>query len=150
MSETRIPRSFGGRGRPARERGQSLVEFALVLPILLVLFLGIMEFGGAWRTYQVVTNVSREGARRAVIRTATEADVRDEITRILTSAGLDPSLADVLIDDGAGFGSEASVRIEYPYSITLVGPILNLLCEGGCGVSFGTITLSSESVMRNE
>ena len=38
------------RGR--RDRGQSLIEFALVLPMLLVLFFGIIEFGNAWRIYQ--------------------------------------------------------------------------------------------------
>ena len=147
---TRFRQSFVRRGRPVREEGQSLAEFALVLPIFLVLLLGIVEFGGAWRAYQVVTNVAREGARRTVLRTSTEPAVRAEIEGILARSGLDPTKATIVIDEGSGTGTDATVRVDYPYSITFVGPILNLLCEDGCGVSFGTITLSSETVMRNE
>jgi Flp pilus assembly protein TadG len=57
------------RRRPAaaRARGQSLVEFALVLVPLLVLVLGIIQFGLIFNSYVTVTNAAREGARSGTI-----------------------------------------------------------------------------------
>ena len=51
----------------ARGRGQSLVEFALVLPIFLLLFFVVMDFGTAIFTYNSLTNAAREGARLAIV-----------------------------------------------------------------------------------
>ncbi len=53
------------RGRS--ENGAQLVEFALVLPLLLLVMLGIAEFGFIFQRYEVVTNAAREGARLAVL-----------------------------------------------------------------------------------
>lgn len=63
-------------------KGQSMVEFALVLPIMLLLLLGIMEFGFIFHEYLVVTHAAREGARDASLG-ATDAEVR---TLVLTAA----------------------------------------------------------------
>lgn len=49
-------------------RGQDLIEFALVLPLLLLLLTGIMEFGLAVMAYNTVANAAREGARYGVVR----------------------------------------------------------------------------------
>lgn len=46
-----------------RERGQSLVELAIMLPILLIILLGIIDFGRVFYAYVTITNASREGAR---------------------------------------------------------------------------------------
>src|SRR5450759_2456703 len=48
-------------------RGQSLVEFALVLPLLLLILLGIIQFGFIFNTQVTITNAAREGARAATI-----------------------------------------------------------------------------------
>lgn len=48
-------------------RGQALVEFALILPILLLLIVGAMEFGLIIHQYMVVTEAAREGARSAAV-----------------------------------------------------------------------------------
>lgn len=50
------------------ERGGAMVEFAIVVPLLMLFVMGIVEFGRAWNTYQVITDAAREGARRAVVR----------------------------------------------------------------------------------
>ena len=60
------------RGLHADERGAAMVEFALVVPLLLVLLVGIFEVSHAWQNYQVLTDAAREGARRAVIRDGAE------------------------------------------------------------------------------
>ena len=57
-----------------RNRGQAIVEFALVLPIFLLLVLGSMEFGLVFHQYQIVTSASREGARVATLG-GTDAEV---------------------------------------------------------------------------
>ena len=55
-------------GRRQRTRAQSMVEFALVLPMLLLLIVGIIELGYALFVYVEVQNAAREGARAAAVR----------------------------------------------------------------------------------
>ena len=55
------------RPRRGEGRGQSLVEFALVLPLFLLLFMVVMDLGTAVFTYNSLTNAAREGARLAVV-----------------------------------------------------------------------------------
>ena len=59
---------MAGRGLSSR-RGQSAVELALVLPLLMVVIFGAVEFGTAMYDKQVVTNASREAARAAIVGT---------------------------------------------------------------------------------
>lgn len=142
-----------------RERsGQALVEFAIVLPLLLLLLVGIIELAGAWRTLQVITNASREAARTAVVPLSSAADVQDILDNYLTSGGLDPAQATVVYrcDEDAGLcpglarsGRITGVELSYPYTFRSLGPLLNLAC-GGCGTGWGTIPLRSVTVMRNE
>ena len=47
------------------ERGQTMAEFAVVLPILVVLLFGIMQFGIAFNNYVTLTDAARAGARKA-------------------------------------------------------------------------------------
>ena len=63
-----VPASLaGGAGAARREAGQELVEFALILPLLLLLFLGIIEFGRAILAYNTIANAAREGARYGIV-----------------------------------------------------------------------------------
>ena len=65
------------------EDGAQLVEFALVLPLLLFVVLGIAEFGFIFQRYEVVTNAAREGARMAVLPGYDSAGAEDAIrTRV--------------------------------------------------------------------
>jgi Flp pilus assembly protein TadG len=71
---------------PARvrsEAGAELVEFALVLPLLLLIFGGIVDFGLLLQRQQVVTNAAREGARLAVLPGYTTADVQARVTQFV-------------------------------------------------------------------
>lgn len=54
-------------GRPDPDRGQALVEFALILPILLILLLGLLDVGRAVAAYNSVSNAARSGARVAIV-----------------------------------------------------------------------------------
>lgn len=134
------------------ERGQVLVEFVLVLPILLVLVIGIIEFASAWRVSQTITNVAREGARYAVVAqgpsTGDEGEVVDSVRNWLNDAGLDGSSATITAVLSADSGDPDEVTIEYPYEFIFFGPVLNMI--GGDGSNFGTITLATKTSMRNE
>jgi Flp pilus assembly protein TadG len=57
------------------ERGAALLEAAITIPIILLVSVGIFEFGRAYQTWQVLTNAAREGARLAVIDGSTDAAV---------------------------------------------------------------------------
>ncbi|MFN2384205.1 MAG: TadE/TadG family type IV pilus assembly protein [Gemmatimonadota bacterium] len=132
-------------------RGQSLVEFALILPVLLGLIIGIYEFGRAWNVYQVLTNAAREGARLAVIPTSTESQVISTIEDGLDRAALDPSEGSISLEGmGDGTGTPATVALEYPYQFTFLGPIVAFLGDGSGETPPGSITLSTTVVMRNE
>lgn len=136
-----------------------MAEFAIVVPLLLLLLVGVVEFGSAWRSYQVVTNTAREGARITVVANqASYEEVRDEISHRLTGGGLDPDLATVEIhcetgvDDecfnGAARGESTEVRISYPYTFLFLRPIANWV--GGNEDFPGSVTMATAIVMRNE
>ena len=129
-----------------------MVEFVLVLPILLVLVIGIIEFASAWRTSQLNTNIAREGARWAVVAggpgPGDEATVEDSVRTLLSNAGLDGSAATVTATLGSDSGDPDQVRIEYPYEFIFFGPAMKLMTGGGG--QYGQITLVASSSMRNE
>lgn len=55
------------RARWSDESGAELIEFALALPLLLLVGLGVLDFGRLFQRYEVVTNAAREGARVGVL-----------------------------------------------------------------------------------
>jgi Flp pilus assembly protein TadG len=151
------PTATGPLARLQDRSGQSLAEFVLVGPILLLLAFAIIEFGFAFRTHQIVTNVAREGARVAVLTEATDGDVRDAVASRLRSAGLDPALADIEIRcdaevgmctglDRTGRGSE--VEVAYPYRFIVLGGLVKI--AGGGDDNLGQVSLRGRSLMRNE
>ena len=60
------------------ERGAAIIETALTLPILLLVAVGIFEFGRAYQTWQVMTNAAREGARVAVLPNPEATDAAED------------------------------------------------------------------------
>lgn len=141
-----------GRADPLRgSSGQSLAEFALVVPMLLLLVIGMVEFARGWMVKQVITNVAREGARLAVLPSSTQAQVAARIDSLLTDSGINPGNASVTLSvcDGTGCtGQPDVVQVQVPYQFTLVAPVLSLVCGGSCPL--GTVNLTSTSRMRNE
>src|SRR5438132_12269139 len=67
-------------------RGAAAVEFAIVLPVFVILVFGMIEYGRMVMVQQVITNASREGARRAVLDGATTSSVQTAVTSYLTNA----------------------------------------------------------------
>ncbi len=104
---------------PARVRSQAgaeLVEFAMVLPILLLVFGGIVDFGLLLQRQQVVTNAAREGARLAVLPGYTAADVQARVTQFVreginnSTAAPVAALTTVTLTPGSGPAFQAAQR----------------------------------------
>src|SRR5690606_17088398 len=116
--------------------GQALAEFALVLPILLLLIAGIIEFGRAFHIQQVVTDAAREGARAAVVQQA-GVDLDSAMAIMgnrLLSNGIDTAGATLDIGPAGSFrstGELMTARVVVPYSMGFLGAIATFF--GGDG-----------------
>lgn len=95
-------------------RGAAVVEFAVVAPLLFLLLFGMIEFGRMVMVQQVLTNASREGARRAVLDGATTASVTAAVQEYLSSGGIGGATVTVDPDPpgSAGYGEPVSVTVE--------------------------------------
>ena len=128
-----------------RDRGQALVEFALVAPILLFLLLGIVDMARAWNSFQVLTDAGREGARRSVVDNgSTVQEVRDVIKQAAARAGLVVTDADITVAEGAGRGDPTTVTVQYGHELKWVGWALGLVGADR------TINFNVVSTMRRE
>jgi hypothetical protein len=131
-------RRFGVRS----PRGQGLVEFALILPILLILLLGILDFGRAVAAYNSVSNGARTGARVAIVNQDLDA-----ITDAVESEAFGLDSVEVVFDDNVEM--EASCpQIDCIISVTVsteYGPATPIFSN-----LVGSITVSSESRMPIE
>ena len=134
------------------DRGSELIELALVLPILLFIIAGIVDFGFLFQRYEVVTNAAREGARIAVLPGYdTDANVTARVQQYLTSSGLSntpvvtrtPSSQTL---PGGLIVQTVQVQVDYPSGFSFIGPIAGMV--GGSG--WNTITLRAISTMRYE
>lgn len=136
--------------KPGRDqRGQALVEMAILLPILLVLLVGVVELGRAWNVRQVLTHAAREGARIAVVPAGTGEGALDAVTLRLQDAAVDADECDIDIEgiDG-GAGTATTVTVSCPYRFLFLAPIVPLI--DGDGSIPGTMTLTATATMRNE
>jgi Flp pilus assembly protein TadG len=160
-----------GASRLRDERGAAAVEFALVLPLLVVILFGILEFGRALHISHVVTDAAREGARRAVVRDGQnkQTTVPDVVQARLASAGLtwNRSLTGyaascagwtlpagsttAIVVSGCGWGgtagTDARVAIRAPFPFEILRPLLRVLPGSS---TLNPVTLTGNLVMRNE
>jgi Flp pilus assembly protein TadG len=133
------------------DEGQNLAEFAILLPLLLFVLIGVFEFGRAWNVYQVVVNAAREGGRVASlpIGFANADSVEARVETYLASANLDTDAAVVSYTDvDGGTGTIATVTVQVPYDFQFVGPLAQMLVPASA--LGGDIVLESTVQMRNE
>jgi Flp pilus assembly protein TadG len=110
--------------RARSEDGQAVVEFALVIPLLCVLVLGIVQMGIAFNHYLTITDAARVGARKAVVSRLGGSTVDDATQAVKDAAGsLDTSKLEVTVTstDWTEPGSEVVVTAKYPYEVNLLG-----------------------------
>ncbi len=137
------------------ERGQALLETAMTMPLVLLVFVGIFEFGRAYQTWQVVSNAAREGARVAVLPYAAGGAASTRVMAYLESGQISsPSSASVAvtteaIDIGGGATAPASrVTVAYPFTFMVLQPIAQLVVRGS--TTGAPLTMTASAVMRNE
>ena len=132
--------------RTKGQRGVALVEFALVLPVVAVLLIGILEFGVIMFDKNDVTEAARDGARQAAVNAGGSNAVCSASNNWLGAAcNLAPSGSQICVralDGNVAIGSQVRVRVTYQYNwISAIGSALT----GG-----SPLTLSGTSIMRIE
>ena len=137
------------------ERGAELIEFALVLPLLLLLVLGIVDFGFLFQRLEVVTNAAREGARIAVLAGYTTADVQDRVNDYMLEGGVpiapgnpvvNVNTVNLSVPSSPGTTISAKqVQVSYSHTYMFLSGLLQLF-----GGSFSSVPLKATSTMRAE
>jgi Flp pilus assembly protein TadG len=137
--------------RLTQEKGAELIEFALVFPLLLLVVVGIMDFGLLLRQYEVLTNAAREGARVAVLPGYAPADVQARVNQYLVASGMAAAPTPPVVsppqavDVGGACITLTGVTVSYPYNFLFLGGI-----GGYFGGSYTSTTLSATASMRYE
>ncbi len=109
-----------------RRRGQGLVEFALVVPILLLLVLGVVELGRAWMTKNIMTGAAREAARVYVVPDGGQATADARAKEVLASGGITMSPSDNVSFTDNGAYSTCTVTITHNFQAIFGGFIPGL------------------------
>lgn len=148
------------RNKDKSQEGQAIIEFALVLPILLLVLGGIIEFGILFYNKQVISNASREGVRAGIVNLKDKdtgikkpihiADIENVVreyceNKLITFGA--PALPSVISGDpeALAYPSDLTVQVNYQYTFIL-SRLMNVF-----GVEIGpTIELGAYSVMRME
>ena len=144
------------------ERGAAAVEFALILPLLMLLIFGGIEFGLVMFNKQILTNASREAARAGIVVIDEDPDgnrlrvLDSEINSVVSNYcashlvtfdpdGLPP---EVVVEhlDGQKFGDNLTVTVRYAYEFLLVPNLRSLF---GASVS-NDLTIAATTIMRYE
>ena len=123
------------------KKGQSLVETALVLPIILLILMGIVDFGMMFNNYLTISNAAREGARSAAVGATNEQidSVIEKVTATLDQTKIDKDYSPPVEERYKG--TEVTVTVTYRYK--LLTPLIGKLFSG-------PINLTATAVMRIE
>jgi Flp pilus assembly protein TadG len=107
-----------------REEGAAAIEFALLLPLLMLILFGIIEFGLVLYNQEVITNASREGARYGIVIGSprpTTGQIQGVVNTYLTNAGLNSGNASINVAGAQGAsGSDLTVAVVYPYNFLVL------------------------------
>ena len=122
--------------RAKRQRGQALVEFAMVLPVLILLLVGMMQFGLLFHEFLLVTHAAREGAR-----VATLGGSDAEIVAAVNAAATSPSDTDIM---PASRVRGAQVTITVTKHVALITPLFSAMFPQH------PVPVSGTSIMRVE
>jgi Flp pilus assembly protein TadG len=138
-----------GLGKINNQNGAALVEFAIVLPLLLMIVFGIIEFSLLLYDKAMITNASREGARAGIVYSfptpITTAAITQEVnnylqTHLISLGGA--SAPTVTAGQCTGSGAPLTVTVTYPYNFLVLPNFVQSMA--------GSITLRAQTVMRCE
>lgn len=139
------------------ERGTALIEAAITIPILLLIAVGLFEFGRAYQHSQILTNAAREGARMAVLPDSDVDAVKARVRDYMRDGSIPNHDSETVVIDvnedatmtvnGASV-SASQVIIDYPFDFMVLGPVARLVNPSS--TIGGSTTLRTTALMRNE
>ncbi len=106
------------------QKGQSLTEFALALPILILLLFAVIQFGIIFNNYVTLTDATRAGARKgAVSRQLGAVAANNAVVQAVRTSASDLKQSDLNVTVTSDFtaGSDVTVTATYPYNLNLIG-----------------------------
>lgn len=132
-----------------------MIEMAITMPLLLLLSIGVFEFGRAFQYWQVLTNATREGARVASLPGTSDDAVTSRVQNYLDAGQLQFAYsADVVVDRdgeisiGTDTASASTVTVSYPFEFIVLQPVARLVVSD---TEVGApITMTVSATMRNE
>lgn len=112
------------------EKGQNLIEFALILPVLLIILAGVLDLGRLYFAYVAVTDAAAEGVAYAAIH---PDDTEGVVDRAQDASGglieIDEGLVEVDLPPTVASGAPISVTVSYTF--TLATPFMNVIVPDG-------------------
>jgi Flp pilus assembly protein TadG len=142
-----------GPRRSGSERGAEIIELAIVTPLFLLLIAALFDFGFLFRSWEVVTNAAREGARIGVLPEYVcddaTPDVENRVRAYLSASGItnaitvDVNTTPIVNGTDTFDACVVSVALEQPLpTLSVLGTLT--------GGSFGSVDVRANSVMRTE
>lgn len=135
----------------SKDRGSELLEFAMVLPLLLIMVAAIVDFAFLFQAYGVVSNAAVEGSRLASLPGYTDTDAENRVASYISSANLPGAVSTAvttqLVTPGTGPAfTGVRVDVTYTHQFSFLGPMMGLF-----GYTFGSnVNFTVSSVMRPE
>lgn len=137
---SRQKQNYSGKPLPRVAKATAVVELAVVLPLVLTLLFGIIEFGWVFMVSQTLTTAAREGCRVAILEGATDQEISAKIDQYMGNTGVDGYAVDIS-HATVGDPTEA-ITLTVPYAeISLLGGYFNLSDD---------FTLRGYAAMRKE
>jgi len=128
--------------KAARRHGAAAVEFAFVASLLILLVFGMIEFGRMLMVQEILVNAAREGARKAVLPGATDAQTQTTVDDYLKNSGITTQTRSVSPStDSASGGTAITVTVSVAYKDVSWLPKMQFL---------SSTNLSASVVMRKE
>lgn len=137
------------RSLARRRRGGALLEFALVVPVLISLLLGMLEVGRGYMALNSLTTAAREGARTAVLPNGDNTKAMAAVTSSLTSQGIPTANASTTIKVNGSVANASTAVTGNSVSVTVSVPY-NAVSWAGVGRFLAGRTLTATVVMRRE
>jgi Flp pilus assembly protein TadG len=107
------------------EQGQTMTEFALVLPVLALILFAVIQFGIVFNNYVTLTDATRAGARKAAVSRQSSDPVGAAVAAVRASArDLNQSDLSVSVTSNWQQEDDVAVTATYPYSISLLGMVV--------------------------
>ena len=124
-------------------QGTAVVEFALVAPLFILLVFGMIEYGRMVMVQQILTNASREGARRAVLDGVSDASVAQSVNTYLAGTSINGATVTVTTNPPVApdYADSKTVQVQIPFGQVSWLPSPMYL---------GSTTLRAQTTMRRE